>query len=247
MRDAVHPDEEIQLLLDGRLPQGAVAALEAHLASCLECASRRDLLAETRRRARSLTAPPLPPGLETRLRAALDGEDATRGRRRWLAVALAAAAVVVLVVLVRAPGSRQDLVAAAAEDVTGGVPIDMPTAEPSQLSRYFRDKGVPATVFDLTAAGFRLEGGRAQVLAGRPSALSAYRGADGRALHCQMYEGRMAELPGGGTVQERGGVTFRVYEREGVTLAFWQEGGVVCVLVGPLAPERLLELAAAKA
>src|SRR2546427_8450755 len=38
---------------------------------------------------------------------------------------------------------------------------------------------------------------------GRPSALFAYRGPEGRDLVCQMYEGRLEELPRSDDVRER--------------------------------------------
>jgi len=50
-------------------------------------------------------------------------------------------------------------------------------------------------VFDLGMMQYRLVGGRIHRFAGRPSALFAYRGPEGRDLVCQMYEGGSRSAP----------------------------------------------------
>jgi len=90
-------------------------------------------------------------------------------------------------------------------------------------------------------------GGQVRDLDGRPSALFVYRGPDGQALVCQMYEGRTGDLPRPARRLSRNGIDFLVYEREGLTLVFWQEGDVVCVLTGEGDPQTVVDLAIAKA
>ena len=40
---------------------------------------------------------------------------------------------------------------------------------------------------------------------------------------------------------------FHIYERDGVTAVFWQEGPTVCVLIGDGPPRDIVELAVGKA
>src|SRR2546427_8170509 len=82
---------------------------------------------------------------------------------------------------------------------------------------------------------------------GRPSALFAYRGPEGRDLVCQMYEGRLEELPRSDDVREHNGITFQVYRAGRLTVVFWQEGAVVCVLASDAEAETVIQLAYAKA
>ena len=44
-----------------------------------------------------------------------------------------------------------------------------------------------------------------------------------------------------------GGIRFRIYRSGGVTLVFWQEGSVVCVLAADGDPEQAIQRAYAKA
>ena len=62
-----------------------------------------------------------------------------------------------------------------------------------------------------------------------------------------MYEGRLAELPAADETHREKGFDFHVYTREGVTLVFWQEGELVCVLAADLPAAEVLALAVAKA
>jgi hypothetical protein len=62
-----------------------------------------------------------------------------------------------------------------------------------------------------------------------------------------MYRGRTAELPYTAERRVHDGIGFLVYRRDGVTLVFWQEGEVVCVLASDVAPEEVVALAFAKA
>lgn len=47
--------------------------------------------------------------------------------------------------------------------------------------------------------------------------------------------------------REHDGIPFQIYEAGELTLVFWQEGEVVCVLVGDGPPEAVIALALAKA
>lgn len=250
-----HPDDDIQLLLDGRLDPARRGDVEAHLSVCASCRRRRDALSETRRITRASGSRAVPPGLETRLRAALDAEDTARrgraSRRRWVAAIVTATAVVVF----GAPAlwhlaHRADVVAIAADDFAsvraGTMPIEVRTDQPARLAAHFAAHGAPSKVFDFGMMGFRLEGGAVRQIGGHPSALYVYGGPGGLRLVCQMFRGRADELPPGSELRERNGVVFRIFERNGVTLVFWQEGDIMCVLASDLAREQLVDLAVAK-
>ena len=94
---------------------------------------------------------------------------------------------------------------------------------------------------------YRLAGGRVHQLGAHTSALFAYRGPGNVALVCQMYEGRMADLPPASETREHDGIAFRVFRVENLTLVFWQEGDVVCVLASSIPIEEVVKLAFAKA
>ena len=106
---------------------------------------------------------------------------------------------------------------------------------------------IPTHVYDLGMMGFTLSGGRVHIVAGRPSALFAYRDSGGAWLLCQMYPGTVDELPAGSDVRTRDGIRFHTFRREAVTVVFWQEGAIVCALASDLPPAQVVELALAKA
>jgi anti-sigma factor RsiW len=95
--------------------------------------------------------------------------------------------------------------------------------------------------------GYTLAGGRAHTIGGRPSALYVYDKAPSSRLVCQMYEGVLDELPATDDVRQNGAFTFRVFHQGPVTLVFWQEGSIVCVLVSDLPAAEVVQLAMAKA
>jgi hypothetical protein len=62
-----------------------------------------------------------------------------------------------------------------------------------------------------------------------------------------MYEGQLADLPRSGDMREHNGIAFQVYRVGALTLVFWQEGTVVCVLASDADAEAVIQLAYAKA
>ena len=197
----------------------------------------------------------MPAALVARLRATLDAEDqkarpAAWQRRTWIAVALAAAAVLVGSVLLRDTATLPER---AASDFrafdTGTSPLAIESADPKVVEAWFAVNGAPfvTRVIDLGMMQYRLAGGRVHRLGTNTSALFAYRGPGDVALVCQMYEGRMADLPPAADVREHNGIAFSVYRVGTVTVVFWQEGGVVCVLASSMPLEEVVQLAFAKA
>lgn len=260
-----HPGDELQLLLDGRLPAAVQQEVEAHLAACERCRRELDLLRRAKATLReSLPNLEVPPALFDRVNAAITAETAEPGAsrppaalaptspRRRVLIRLALAAGLLLAAVLALPDG-QDPIAAAAEDFAGyragRLALELETNDPPELERFFADAELPfpTRVFDFGMMGYRLTGGRVHRFAGRPSALFAYESDDGRRLVCQMYQGRLSDLPAGAEEREQEGIRFRIYRAGDVTLVFWQEGEVVCVLIADGDPEAAIQLAYAKA
>ena len=208
-----------------------------------------------------LAATHAPPGLETRVRAALDREDEVReafdarGRRRlpravWAAGWVLSVALAVVLIfawtIVDAPAeSARDFRALS----RGQLALSLKTGDPARLQRRLAEEGLgfPPHVLDLEALGWQLAGGRVHRFARRSSALIAYEDSRGRWLVSQVFAGKVDELPDGAERRTREGVEFLVYERDGVTSVFWQEGAVVCVLASDLPRVEVVQLAFAGA
>lgn len=192
-------------------------------------------------------APPAPPA-----RMSTAGRTGSE-RRRWLVVAAAAAAALVVYVVLGQGTAPLDLPAQVARDVgavgSPTLPFGLQASDAAALERYFADapNGTRVRVIDLGMMGIPLEGGVRHTLDGRPSALYAYRTANGARLVCQMYEGRLSDLPPPQTAFDDQGFHFQVYTRGAVTMVFWQEGPVVCVLASELPAGEVITLARAKA
>lgn len=248
-----HPLDELHDVVAGQAGDEARRGIEQHLDVCPQCRAERDRLAFTRDLLRRFAGQKdVPLDLESRIARALDREvPAVRVRRRRFVLAgLAAAVVAVLVVTLLRP--RGDLPSAAAADyvavATGELPLEMRTTDPSRLEAWLDERLEFRTrVFDFGMMRYQLIGGRIDSLSGRRTALFAYRGERGDVIVCEMYEGRTAELPRGAQRRMHDGIEFHVYQRDGTTAVFWQEGAVVCVLTGAGAPENVISLAFAKA
>jgi hypothetical protein len=163
------------------------------------------------------------------------------------------AAAVVLLLLVSPSGTGEPLPAAVARDFAayrdGTLRLTLQTSDRLAIERLFVAGGLgyATRVFDLGMMQYQLVGGRVHRRRGSPSALFVYRGPDGRDLVCQMYEGRLADLPRSDDVREHDGITFHVHRVATLTLVFWQEGTVVCVLASDADAEAVIQLAFAKA
>lgn len=255
--NANHLGVTLQDFLDERLDAARRAEVRTHLAGCPQCRSELEALRWVRDVAlKQLPVEDVPPALAARVAAALDAADKQPVRRRWgrraVAGALLAVAAVVLL-LVSPSGTGDTLPEAVARDFAayrdGTLPLTLHTSDGAAVERFFVAGGAPFAmrVFDLGMMRYQLVGGRVHRLRGLPSALFVYRGPDGRDLVCQMYEGRLADLPLSDDLREHNGITFRVYRAGPITLVFWQEGGVVCVLASDAESEAVIQLAYAKA
>jgi anti-sigma factor RsiW len=259
-RDNAHPTEALQELLDERLAGDERAAVEEHISGCERCRRELEVLRWTRQTVRgAATADSLPPTLEGQIQAALDSEDAgaaapTPARRPAWTVPLAAAAAIALLALAWAVlRPATDVPARVAGDFAayraGSLELERVAADVGGLEDFFSKQDLPfeARVLDLAMMGYEPVGGVVHRVDGEPSALFVYRGPDGQILLCEMYRGRVEDLPDEAERRSNDGIDFRVYDREGRTIVAWQEGRVVCILVSDIPREEVIQLAFAKA
>lgn len=257
MNEIIHAsEEELQGLVDGRLAAKQRAAVAAHLEACSACrAEHESLVCVKNLIVKSHRAFELPADLEQSVRDALDREDRQRLASRWrVAVTLAASLLTVAFGLTWWLGrTGNDLPTIVSRDYSnvrsGKLQLDVVGTSAAEVEALFRREGVHfrTRVFDLAMMGYRLRGGHVHRLAGRPSALLVYEGANGEVLLCQMYPGRLSDLARPVEIDSRRGFDFYIYHRGSVTLVFWQEGDVVCVLAGDFDSQAIVNLAFQKA
>lgn len=255
MSDERHLVDDLQELADGRLAAAERARAQAHLADCEACRRELDVLLALKSAVRSAGAPAdLPPELDALIRGGLDREPGAGEARRlsravpWL-IAAAVAVLAILTSLLLRPGVS----ARVASDYTayrgGALSLELETGEPQKLEAFFRERGLTfrTRVLDLRMMGFELVGGRVHRIGGRPSAFFVYRGERNKILVCQMYAGEIGDLPRNAQRREINGIPFHVARRGGITMVFWPEGDVACVLVSDIASEEVFALAVGKA
>jgi anti-sigma factor RsiW len=252
MGDNGHYRDELQDLLDRRLDAEREREVRSHLDRCPQCRREFEAAAWVKRLAATVAETDLPPGLEDSIRSALPALRPSASRRALL---VAAASLVLgaggAVWLFRR--GRQSLPAAVVRDhqlfMSGALPLEIQAARPEAVEAFFRERGVPfrTRVLDLAMMNYGVRGGRVHRLGGRPSALFAYQGDGAKALVCQMYPGRLEELPPADEVRHHRGFRFQIYRRPSITAVFWQEGEVVCVLTGDFGEQEIVALAFEKA
>jgi hypothetical protein len=62
-----------------------------------------------------------------------------------------------------------------------------------------------------------------------------------------MFAGSTEDLPATDDVRENGGFRFHIVRQDDITLVFWLEGDVVCVLISRSPTDEVVKLAFAKA
>lgn len=262
-----HLGERLQDLVDGRLSGAELAQAREHLEGCARCRAEVAALQQVRR---ALAPRPgedrLPDDLAARLARALDDEVAhapqatgTRRRpraiRRWALAAGVAAAIAASLLLWYAPGGgRADpWTASVVRDFTAyrsaRLPLALRSDDPAALERFFAEQslGFHTRVFDLAMMDYRIEGGEVSRVGDRPSALYVYRGPGDTRLLCEMFRGRIDELPPAAHIARHNGIDFRVYRQGTLTAVYWPEGDIICVLVSDIGSDAVLALAFAKA
>jgi anti-sigma factor RsiW len=262
-----HFKEEIQESLDDRLNPEVRLEMEKHLELCESC--RREMHASRWTRNLShqqLTLEAVPAKVEENILLALKLEDRHfirntvfswmwwRRQRTLLAfstmlIAAVALALSYLILYAPPPGLLSEVARDYQNYQTEKLPLQLKTDDVSEMEKFFSESELPfqARAFDLAMMGYRLTGGRVHQLINRRSALFVYRKEGNKVLVCQMYPGLVTELPVGATLRESNGIQFYIYRVHGLTVAFWQEGAITCVLTSDIDSEEVIELAFAKA
>jgi anti-sigma factor RsiW len=260
-----HFKEEIHDLLDGRLDAAARLEVELHLETCEECRRVFDAVHWTKNFTASyFAAPPEAPAeLRDRILGALRAEAApaniiTPPPSRWrprTILALASAAVLMLSAILafvhftRKPQMPALMAELHRDYLAQRLTLEFKTSDVKEMESYFASHGVAfqTRVFDLGMMNYQLVGGRVERGRPQPAALFVYRGPDDRMLLCEMFAGKMADLPAGAEVREHNGFRFQIYRDGDRTAVFWPEGAILCVLVSDGPPEEVIQLAFAKA
>ncbi len=259
-----HFKDELQDWLDGRLDAESCSEVERHVETCAECRREYEAMWWTKKfAAQQFAATEAPAGLRENILQALRADDSPSDaetaqpafwrKRLWPVLAAAAvvmaAAILTFTYFLKPPKwpevVTRDFRAYQAQQLA----LELNTSDVKQMETYFAEHGVAfnTRVFDLGMMNYQLVGGRVQRPGRAPRALFVYRGPANQKLICQMFTGRVEELPKGTTLRQNKGIQFHTYQKDGLTAVFWQEGAVVCVVVSDIGPEEVVQLAFAKA
>lgn len=241
------PEEEADLvrLVDGTLPEGRRAELEARVAASpgLEAAVREQ------RRARDALLATRSDGAPARLQAAVAERRRRalplRRRRRvgWIGgLAVAMAAVALAVVFTLPSGTSGGVVIAEAAELQA---LPSQTGAPGAASRTLlaieRD-GVPFPNY-ATRFGWRAIGSRTDEVDGRPTTTVTYARA-GRRVGYSILGGAAVEVPGDFRRAAREGTLLRSTEVGARTVVTWEREGRTCVMSAVGVPrDELYDLA----
>lgn len=248
-----HPRESLHDLVSGELTADQAERVRAHVSTCAECAAELTLLSGARRAvSQRRDSIEWPAAMQDRTRRALREPPSAPASSWRLFTAIAAAAVFLIAValVVRSNRTPPDpwLESESARAQVTLKDITSPTLVPAdqrEAERWLVERGAaqPVRVIDLAAMGWQLAG--ISVVDGR--ALYWYRGSDGAEMLCQMYRGALQAVPVSADTRREKGFEFRIFQRQDLTLVYWQEGDQICVLASRLDRESLFQLAVAKA
>ncbi|MBB6254645.1 anti-sigma factor family protein [Nitrospirillum iridis] len=240
----------LQGLLDDELDAAHVRALEAHIATCPACA---EAWAEMKALRALLGDPALRPEAPAALRArilmdigavpplhAVSSRSwrAAPGLRRWWGAGVGAGVAIAasLLLMVGPFGGDSalegEVVAGHVRSLQAQHLLDVPTSDHHSVKPWFAGKlDYSPPVPELAAAGFPLQGGRLDYMAGRPVAALVYRhGA--HVLNLYIW-------PGDGPRQP----DFEV--RDGYTLMHWRDGDMAYWAVSDVMAEEMHAFATA--
>jgi len=239
----------VDAYVDGELTATESADFERALAGCPECRKRLDSARAIGGLLRDLPAEPAPDLLRARIERELRDIARPSGARpsdagwaerlRWMAMAASLIVAVGIgwaggVLTGRERGDSDPLIAsylrvAMAEHTVDVASSDRHTVKPWYAGRI--DYSPP--VYDLTAIGFPLIGGRLDVIAGRKVAVLVY-GRNQHKLAVSLW-------PAGAGAD----TAARVTQRDGFTLGEWRHGGFEWRAVSDVSPSEMTSFAAA--
>jgi anti-sigma factor RsiW len=234
----------IHALIDGELDAGHAREVEAHIATCSNCAAE---LAAWREMSKAIagadlryTAPPALrrrieaalPQAQTQIQAAPSRRAVLRGFAMGSAVSAIAATGIVAIVLRGDDEQRitSEIVSAHLRSLQAGHLTDVISTDQHTVKPWFNGKlDVAPPVIDLTAQGFTLIGGRLDYVDARPIGAIVYR----RRLHViNLFVAQTAST-------ERRAAKTETFQ--GFNVRSWSEGGLNYWAVSDLAADELAE------
>jgi anti-sigma factor RsiW len=233
----------LHALIDGELDAGHAREVEAHIATCPNCAAE---LAAYREMSKAIAGADLrytaPPALRRRIEAALPQAQVQvqapsrravlRGFAMGSAVSAIAATGLVAIVLRSDDEQRitSEIVSAHLRSLQAGHLTDVISTDQHTVKPWFNGKlDVAPPVIDLTAQGFTLIGGRLDYVDARPIGAIVYR----RRLHViNLFVAQTASTEHRAAKTE----TF-----QGFNVRSWSEGGLNYWAVSDIAADELAE------
>ena len=229
----------VESYLDGELPAGESVRFEAALAECPECRAKLDRLQAQRALIRGLPTARAPDLLRARIERELriDAPALTSTPRVWPRRTALAASLLLAVGagwmggrFIGQEGSREtdELIAGYLRVGMGDRPVEVASSDQHTVKPWFAGRiDYASPVYDLTASGFPLLGGRVDVLGGRRVAVLVYR----RNQHRVALSLWPASTPGDAALQ--------ISERDGFAIARWRHAGFEMRAVADLAPKDM--------
>ena len=229
---------KLERLLDDELAPAEIRAVEGHLAGCAGCSAERRALLRLQSDLRSLPRHDMPSDLATRIEADFAAGPSSRwGWRPSLANlawggggAVAGVLVAVGLTLVSGQPTGSDgsmLLDAHLRALQHGQPVDVVSDDRHVVRPWFAGRiGVSPPVTDYAAEGFRLLGGRVDIVDGAPAAALAYQ----RRAHVISLFVRPAGSVKPAPAEE---------SRQGYAVLHWNEGDLAFDLVSDLNPAEL--------
>jgi anti-sigma factor RsiW len=233
--------EQLAALADGTLSGADRAAVEARVAASPEAS---EMLRAQRRALAALRSfdPPLPPGLEERVRVAPVRRTPFLRTPVGFATAGAMAVLVLAIAIAIAPGSRDGTVAELAA-LSARPSLELPA--PASDGRGALDRSFAGVTFPDwdRAHQWRAVGARRDTVDGRATDTVYYQHTHHR-IGYTVLAGEPVAPPGRGRSVERGGVRVQLYRDGPRTVAVFERGGRTCVLAGVVHfEETLIKLA----
>ena len=160
------------------------------------------------------------------------------------AVVLLVAAVVLVIALTREGGLPSDVAADYVAMMAGTLAPEHGIDDPQALSRTLA-LADPAFAPRIASLGpeFRLMGGGAHRMRGRPAAVWFYRDRRSELVLAEAFVGTLGDVGTPEHVRSDRRPALHVFYKMTQTLVFWQEGQLVYVLVATLPAERTIALA----
>lgn len=252
----------LQDYLDNRLDEASRKKVESRLADSPEWADELEYLKVSREVSRSgLDKIRMPEGLKTQIQAAVSEELAKSPRRSRLAgkripfrfqiLAAAATLILALGLYFSAPAPAAGpagIVADIFQGYEAGTRSMQFTPTSSKcIEDHLAGMGMTWNQNMIELEGHRFTGGCITQTEDCDYATFAYRNDQNKLVTCQMFPGKLGKLPGHYEHRIQRGKNFMVARTDGLTMTFWQDGDMICVLSAEGDREAAIQLAVSKA